>query len=99
MERKTATIKMKKVLKKGVKLSAYAYECIVNKYEEKTESIYLNMTCPLEELSLDAIYECRIRDDKNEVVMTGRILERYKSEEGDIARIHIETGFYKNSIK
>ena len=98
-ERKQATIKMKKALKRDVKLSTYTYECIVYQYEEKTESIYLKVNCPLTDLSLDAIYECKVQGDKAEVTMTGRMVERYENQDGNIVRIHIETGFYKNSIK
>ncbi len=92
-------LKMKKTLKKDVKLSAYAYECDVYKYEENTESIYLTVSCSLTDISLDAIYECKVMTDKKEVVMTGRVVERYINEDGNIVKLHIEKGFYKNNIK
>ena len=98
-ERNLAIIKMKKALKRGAKLSAHTYECVVWKYEEKTESIYLNVSCPLTDISLDAIYECKVMGVKQEIIMTGRVVERYICESGYVIKIHIQTGFYKNSIK
>ena len=92
-------VKMKKNLKKGVKASALTLECTMYKYEKETDSIYLNVSCPLTDISLDAIYECKVEEEKNQVKLTGRAIERYVSEDGSIVRIHIETGFYKNSIK
>jgi len=98
-ERNLATIKMKKGLKRDTKISAFTYECVVWKYEEKTESIYLNVSCPLTAISLDAIYECKVMGVKQEITMTGRVMERYICEAGNMIKIHIQTGFYKNSIK
>lgn len=98
-ENNSATLKMKKVLKKGMKLSAYSYEGIVRKYEEERECIYLSVSCALTKISLDAIYECKIKGDKREIALTGRVVERYVNEEGNILKLHIETGFYKNNAK
>lgn len=98
-ERKKATLKMKKALTHMVKKTKESYECSVYKYEEKNDRIYLVLERgELTDLSLDAIYECKIYGQVNEMSLTGRVEERYCGEQGKMLKMHIETGFYKKSI-
>lgn len=73
--------------------------CEVLKYDEWEECIYLIVQQDLEELSLDAIYACRVCLKQEQLVCRGRIQERYKNEHGNIAVLQIENGFYKINIK
>lgn len=99
-ESKKAYLTMKKVLRIGQKQDIKTYTCEFCGYDKKSESIYLLlMDEPLSKLSLDAIYECKVEESHAEVLMTGRIKERYRNERGSMLEFNVENGFYKNSIK
>ena len=73
----SATLYMKKVLRVGDTLSESAHVGVVLQYDEKEECIYFLLESgKLTELSLDAIYECKIQTEKEQRHCTGRIKER-----------------------
>lgn len=91
-----AWIQMKKQLKKGVERDEQVYICKVCRYDEKRECIYLSLQdAALPDLSLDAIYECKIEDAEEGLLCTGRIRERYHSVGQQRVQFEIENGFYK----
>ena len=95
-----ATVCMKKTLRAGNVMDEHAYSGSVLWYDEKTECIYLQLgSGKLTDLSLDAIYECKIQTEKEILECTGRIKDRYCGIEGQIFRFEIENGFYKISLK
>ena len=99
-KRKPAQLRMKKMLRTGGGMDENIYQCSVLACDEKTERLYMILEeGDLTALSLDAVYECSMMDDDVCVRATGRVQERYCSEEGKIVKIAIENGFYKNNIK
>lgn len=91
-----ATIVMRKALKKAIVTDEKVYPCSVLCYEAKQECIYLVLEGELlSSISLDAIYECQIREAQHMLACTGRVLERFNSEPGKILKFRIENGFYK----
>lgn len=98
--RKPAQLRMKKMLCKGGSVDETIYQCSVLKYDEKAEKLYFVLEeGDLTSLSLEAVYECCIMEESACIRATGRLQERYCSENGKIAKIAIENGFYKNNIK
>lgn len=99
-ERKQAMLTMKKTLRVGNKVDTRTYICNMASYDKKTESLYLLlMEGELAAISLDAIYECKLKEAEYDIVASGRIEERYRCEIGNIIKMKIENGFYKNNIK
>lgn len=99
-EKKQATLVMKKMLRAGKKVDGNTYICSVHSYQEQTESLYLLLEeGELTDLSLDAVYECRIWEQSYEIQAVGRIKERYHSAHGQMLEMRVENGFYKNRIK
>ena len=95
-----AVLHMKKTLCVGTVLDESVYSSVVLQYDSKKECIYLRMEAGnLTDLSLDAIYECRIRTEKEELSCTGRIRERYRGAFGKTFVFEIENGFYKINLK
>lgn len=95
-----AVLHMRKTLRAGAVLDESVYSSVVLQYDSKKEYIYLGMeTGKLTDLSLDAIYECRIRTEKVELSCTGRIKERYRGITGKTVVFEIENGFYKINLK
>ena len=93
-------LKAKKTLRIGDSLNENKYAGKILWYQEKEESLYITLDdCEVEELSLDNIYECRIKSKDCYMDCTGRIKDRYIGEEGPTIRLWIENGFYKISIK
>ena len=96
----SATLYMKKVLRVGDTLSESAHVGVVLQYDEKEECIYFLLESgKLTELSLDAIYECKIQTEKEQLHCTGRIKERYRGMAGKTFKFEIENGFYKINQK
>ena len=96
----SATLYMKKVLRVGDTLSESAHVGVVLQYDEKEEYIYLQLQSGrLTDLSLDAIYECKIQTEKEQLNCTGRIKERYRGTAGKMFKFEIENGFYKINLK
>ncbi len=95
-----AELRMQKVLGVGKKLDSNVHNCMVLRYDDKQEYLYLVLQSgELTELSLDAVYTCNVYTEKEEVSCTGRVRERYRAEAGNIVKIQVENGFYKINIK
>lgn len=103
-----AELSMTKILRVGTILDQKIYLCEILMYDMKQECIYLILeNGSLPEISLDAIYECVINqtEDKSlqeqphKLVCTGRVIDRYYDEHGQILKFKIENGFYKINIK
>lgn len=95
-----ATLSMRKTLCVGGVLDEQEHSATVLHYDEKQECIYFFLQSgKLTDLSLDAIYECKIQTDKERLDCTGRIKERYFGEAGKTFKFEIENGFYKINIK
>lgn len=95
-----AEIKMKKILCTGGSVDKNIYACSFLKYDAKEACIYLILqSAALDQLNLDAIYQCGIWTAQEKIDCTGRIKERYSSEQGKIIKFQVENGFYKISLK
>jgi hypothetical protein len=76
------------------------YQGHLIKYEEEKECIFISMdTQTIENLSLDALYECEIHTEKNVIKCTGVIQERYCGTYGKTIKLIVKNGFYKINIK
>lgn len=76
------------------------YDCTVIEYQKEKEQIHLLMNeGQLKEISLDAIYECRVQTLKGEDVCNGVVNERYISRAGKVLELQIQNGFYEINIK
>lgn len=96
----SAALYMKKLLRAGDALDDDVYSSAVLQYDEKEECIYLRLESGrLTDLSLDAIYECKIQTEKEQLHCTGRIKERYRGVAGKTFKFEIENGFYKINLK
>lgn len=95
-----ATMYMKKTLRVGDALDERVHASVVLNYDEKAECIYFQLESgKLTELSLDAIYECNIQTEKEQLNCTGRIKERYRGIAGKTFKFEIENGFCKINLK
>ena len=93
-------LKMKKMLQADGKLDDREYICKVLKYDKSRENFHFDLQSGmLTELSLDAIYECKITSVDTQIKCSGRIKERYRGEEGCVLKFQIENGFYKINLK
>ena len=96
----SATLCMKKMFRVGDTFDENVYSSTVLQYDEKEEYIYLQLQSGrLTDLSLDAIYECKIQTEKEQLNCTGRIKERYRGTAGKMFKFEIENGFYKRNLK
>ena len=94
-----AELHMRKILRAGTVLDESVYSGVVLQYDSNKECIYLHLeTGELTDLSLDAIYECKIQTEKEELSCTGRIRERYRGIFGKTFLFEIENGFYKINL-
>lgn len=99
-EGNAAVLVMKKVLGTGKEIDKRKFLCEVLRYDSKQETIYLVMKKDvLPAISLDAIYECNIKEEENLIACTGRVQERYYNEHGKILKLKIKNGFYKINVK
>ena len=95
-----AELKALKMLRAGQEKNNQTYVCEVLSYDIQRAVLCLKLkSSELTELSLDAIYECRILGEEKNLECTGRIRERYRGEEGKVLCLKVENGFYKISIK
>ena len=95
-----AVIKMIQNLEEKGTMDDRVIKCTVIEYQKETEQIHMLVgTGELKELSLDAIYECRIETLQGENVCTGMIRERYENRAGMIIVFQIVNGFYEINIK
>lgn len=91
---------LKKMLCIGAVLNEQTHIATVWEYDEKKECIFLLLeTGKLTDLSLDAIYDCKIQTEEGGFSCTGRITERYCGAAGKIFKFEIENGFYKINLK
>jgi hypothetical protein len=91
---------MIKALRKGEEPEECVQEAKVLQYDKEKECIFFLLEKgKLEKLSLDAIYECRIQNNKEQLDCTGRITERYCGISGKIFKFKIANGFYKINLK
>ena len=95
-----ASLYIKKVLRVGMEQDERVHTATVLEYDEKNECIFFALESgKLTDLSLDAIYECKILTDQVRQECTGRIRERYSAETGKTFKFDIENGFYKINLK
>lgn len=95
-----AVIVMTKSLKEGIEIDKYIYKCTVIEYKKETEQVHLLMeTGAMKDISLDAIYECRIHTIKGDVCCIGKIQERYGNHAGKILVLQVLNGFYEKNMK
>ena len=91
---------MKKMLSTGKGLDEKKYACKVVQYDAKREAIFLSLeNDELPAISLDAVYECNIKEAQEVIACTGRIGERYCNQHGKILKLEINNGFYKINLK
>lgn len=95
-----AKIQMEKVLRMQDKINENEYDCQVLEYNEKEERLtFLLRSGSLEQLNLDAVYQCRIQQNEECYVCQGTIRERFLDERGKVFVVSIENGFYKINLK
>ena len=95
-----AVVVMVKSFKEGIEIDKELYKCTVIEYQKETEQVHLLMeTGDMKNISLDAIYECRIETMKGEVQCTGKIKERYGNHAGNILVLQVLNGFYEKNMK
>lgn len=95
-----AELKMKKVLHVGGVIDEKVQICSVLEFDENRECLYFLLQAgELTELSLDTIYECKIKSSDVQTNCTGRIKERYCGSDGKVIKFQIENGFYKINLK
>lgn len=95
-----STIIMVKSLKEGIEIDKNLYKCTVIEYQKESEQVHLLMeTGEMRNISLDALYECRIDTMKGEVYCVGKIKERYGNHAGKILVLQVLNGFYEKNMK
>ena len=95
-----AELYLKKMLLVGAVLDEGKHIASVLRYDENKECIYFLLESgKLTDLSLDAIYECKIQTEESHLSCTGRITERYSGTAGKTFKFDIENGFYKINLK
>jgi len=95
-----AVISMIQYLKDDKEMDESVYRCTVIEYQKDLEQVHLLMsTGEITDISLDAIYECRIQTIKGEAVCTGIVKERYNNRAGIILILQVANGFYEINIK
>ena len=95
-----AVIKMVKYLKEDKELDKTIYGCTIIEFQKDLEQLHLRMSSgKLEDISLDAVYECKIQTLQGEAVCTGIIQDRFENRAGMILKLQIQNGFYEVNIK
>ena len=95
-----ATLKMTQYLKDDKELDENIYQCTVVEYRKENEQIHLLLASgKLTDLSLDAVYECKISTIKGDTACTGMVKERYENRAGMILVFQVINGFYEISVK
>ena len=78
----------------------YLKEDKEKEYQKEMEQVHLILRSgSLSDISLDAVYECRIRTITCETVCTGMIKERYENRAGMILVLQVTNGFYEINLK
>ena len=94
-----ASLRMKRVILQNGHFNENEYKCQVITYNSEEESIYLltgDNELPL--FSLDALYECTLKTETEEILCEGVIKERYFNKLGRIVVLYVRNGFYKNPV-
>lgn len=95
-----AVLSMIQCQEEGREIDGTVYKCAVIEYQKELEQVHLLMrTGELTDISLDAVYECRIQTLQGESVCTGMIKERYENRAGMILILQIVNGFYEINVK
>lgn len=95
-----AKIQIEKVLRMQDKINENEYDCQVLEYNEKEERLtFLLRSGSLEQLNLDAVYQCQIQQNNDYYVCQGVIRERFLDERGNVFVVSIDNGFYKINLK
>ena len=95
-----AKIRMDRNLIIGGTTADILFDCKISNYDETEENILLVLQGGnLEDLSLNAVYQCEIQEAENAVLCTGIIVDRCCTSEGKIVKMKIQNGFYKINIK
>ncbi|MCI8639598.1 MAG: hypothetical protein HFG41_10820 [Coprococcus sp.] len=95
-----AAISMIQYFKDDKELDETEYQCTVIEYQKDLEQVHLLMnTGKVTDISLDAVYECRIQGMAGEAVCNGIITERYINRAGIILILQVMNGFYEINIK
>ena len=93
-------LKMQKVLCAGTAQDDNIYIGHVFQYDEPCECIYIVLQSgELADVSQDAIYNCKIHSEKEQINCIGRIRDRHNGEAGKMLRFEIKNGFYKINLK
>ncbi len=93
-------LKMEQIFHAAQDKNKTIYSCIMLKYQANQEILKLSLDeGELTEISLDAIYECKIFGESSCLICTGRVKERYQNEQGKILILEIQNGFYKINLK
>ena len=91
-----AVLTMVQYLKEDKEKDENIYEATVIEYQKEMEQVHLILRSgSLSDISLDAVYECRIRTITCETVCTGMIKERYENRAGMILVLQVTNGFYE----
>ena len=84
-----AVLTMVQYLKEDKEKDENIYEATVIEYQKEMEQVHLILRSgSLSDISLDAVYECRIR-----------IKERYENRAGMILVLQVTNGFYEINLK
>lgn len=98
-EKCTAHLKMLRMILEDGRFEEAESTCCAITYNQEKECIYLLVEdTALPNLSLDAVYECRIDTEDEPVYCKGRIIERYCNSLGKNAVMRVRNGFYKNTV-
>ena len=95
-----ALLSMIQSQKEGCEIDPAVYKCTVIEYHKELEQVHLlQRTGEITDISLDAVYECRIQTLQGESVCTGTVKERYENRAGMILILQIVNGFYEINVK
>ncbi|MGN1165925.1 MAG: hypothetical protein ACI4S2_05850 [Lachnospiraceae bacterium] len=95
----SASLRMLRMILENGSFDETTHECHVITYNPENECIYL--LAEKEDLtifSLDGIYECILRTEKEKILCKGMIRERYYNKLGKVIVMRVRNGFYKNTV-
>ncbi len=91
-----ADVKMKEMYLECGFFDQASYPAMVDYYDEEAERLYLFVENELPIFSLDALYECKIADGAEGILIcTGAVRERYLARGKKNIVIHLKKGFDK----
>ena len=90
-----AVLTMERTLCMEQNIDKRTYVCELLAYDIKQAILVFRLQEQgLEELSLDALYQCEIYTEKNITKCVGKIRERYCGSEGKTVKVQVKNGFY-----